>query len=45
MERIIRDTDRDFYLDAPGAKEYGLIDEVLQGQEAAVSAPTDGAKG
>jgi ATP-dependent Clp protease protease subunit len=45
MERIIRDTDRDFYLDAPGAKEYGLIDEVLQGQEAAVSAPTAGAKG
>jgi ATP-dependent Clp protease protease subunit len=45
MERIIRDTDRDFYLDAPGAKEYGIIDEVLQGQEAAVSAPTDGAKG
>jgi ATP-dependent Clp protease protease subunit len=45
MERIIRDTDRDFYLDAPGAKEYGIIDEVLQGAEAAVSAPTDGAKG
>jgi ATP-dependent Clp protease protease subunit len=45
MERIIRDTDRDFYLDAPGAREYGLIDEVLQGAEAAVSAPTDGAKG
>jgi ATP-dependent Clp protease protease subunit len=45
MERIIRDTDRDFYLDAPGAKDYGIIDEVLQGAEAAVSAPTDGAKG
>jgi ATP-dependent Clp protease protease subunit len=44
MERIIRDTDRDFYLDAPGAKEYGLIDEVLQSPEA-VTAPTDGAKG
>lgn len=28
-ERIARDSDRDFYLDAEGAKEYGLIDEVL----------------
>jgi ATP-dependent Clp protease protease subunit len=45
MERIIRDTDRDFYLDAAGGKDYGIIDEVLQGPEAAVSAPTDGAKG
>jgi ATP-dependent Clp protease protease subunit len=44
MERIIRDTDRDFYLDALGAKEYGLIDEVLQTPEP-VSAPTAGAKG
>jgi len=44
MERIIRDTDRDFYLDATGAKEYGLIDEVLQTPEP-VSASTDGAKG
>jgi ATP-dependent Clp protease protease subunit len=30
IEVIKRDTDRDFYLDAPQAKEYGLIDEVLQ---------------
>jgi ATP-dependent Clp protease protease subunit len=44
MERIIRDTDRDFYLDAAGAKEYGLIDEVLQTPEP-VSAPTAGVKG
>lgn len=28
-ERIARDTDRDFYLDAYQAKEYGLVDEVL----------------
>ncbi|HEY8490523.1 MAG TPA: ATP-dependent Clp protease proteolytic subunit [Dehalococcoidia bacterium] len=28
-ERIARDTDRDFYLDAHQAKEYGLVDEVL----------------
>jgi ATP-dependent protease ClpP protease subunit len=26
---IERDTDRDFYLDAKGAVEYGLVDEVL----------------
>lgn len=43
MERIVRDTDRDFYLDAMGAKEYGIIDEVLQAAEA-VSAAGDGAK-
>ncbi|MBN1401007.1 MAG: ATP-dependent Clp protease proteolytic subunit [Anaerolineae bacterium] len=29
IERIERDTERDFYMDAAGAKEYGLIDEVL----------------
>jgi ATP-dependent Clp protease protease subunit len=29
IERIARDTERDYYMDAAGAKEYGLIDEVL----------------
>jgi ATP-dependent Clp protease protease subunit len=29
IERIAKDTDRDFVLDAHGAKEYGLIDEVI----------------
>jgi len=29
LEVIERDSDRDFYLDAKGAVEYGLIDEVL----------------
>lgn len=29
LEKIEEDTDRDFYLDAVGAKEYGLVDEVL----------------
>jgi ATP-dependent Clp protease protease subunit len=29
LEIIERDTDRDFYLDANGAVEYGLVDEVL----------------
>ena len=31
LDVIKRDTDRDFYLDAERAKEYGLIDEVLKG--------------
>ena len=29
LERIERDTDRDFYMDAVQAQEYGLVDEVL----------------
>jgi ATP-dependent Clp protease protease subunit len=36
--KIVRDTDRDFYLDALQAKEYGLIDEILTGKEAAAAA-------
>ena len=30
IERIERDTDRDFWMDPKAAKEYGLIDEVIQ---------------
>ncbi len=30
LEVIERDTDRDFYLDARGAVEYGLVDQVLE---------------
>ena len=29
VERITKDFDRDFYLDAQGAKEYGMVDELL----------------
>jgi ATP-dependent Clp protease protease subunit len=29
MDKIIRDTDRDFYLSSEQALEYGLIDEIL----------------
>jgi ATP-dependent Clp protease protease subunit len=33
LRQIIRDTKRtDFYLDAPNAKEYGLIDEIVAGE-------------
>ena len=30
LDKIIHDTDRDFYLNAKQAVEYGLIDEILQ---------------
>jgi ATP-dependent Clp protease protease subunit len=33
LERIIHDTDRNYYMDAPEAVTYGLIDEVLVGPE------------
>ena len=36
VEKIAQDTDRDFYLNAEEAKEYGLVDEVL------AKAPMDG---
>ena len=31
-ERIRRDFDRNFYMDAQQAKEYGMIDEILSKQ-------------
>jgi ATP-dependent Clp protease protease subunit len=33
LERIIHDTDRNYYMDAPEAVTYGLIDEVLASPE------------
>jgi len=33
LEKVEKDTDRDFYLSAQEAKEYGLIDEVIKGKE------------
>ena len=33
LKRIEKDTDRDFYLSAQEAKEYGLIDEVIKTKE------------
>jgi ATP-dependent Clp protease, protease subunit len=35
VERITRDTDRDFILDATQALQYGLVDEILTGRRAA----------
>jgi ATP-dependent Clp protease protease subunit len=34
IERIARDTDRDFYMSAKEAKEYGLVDDILTKQKA-----------
>jgi len=34
VERIARDTDRDFILDAERALEYGLVDEILADRQA-----------
>jgi len=33
LEKVERDTDRDFYLSADEAKEYGIIDEVIKTKE------------
>jgi len=44
MEEITHDTDRDFFMDAKGAKEYGIIDEVLVSGKLAVAAAGDSAK-
>jgi ATP-dependent Clp protease protease subunit len=30
LERIEHDTDRDYFMDAEGAVEYGIVDEVIQ---------------
>ena len=33
LEKIEKDTDRDFYLSAEEAKDYGIIDEVIKAKE------------
>ena len=33
-DRIARDSDRDFYMDATQAKDYGLVDQILVGGKA-----------
>lgn len=33
LERLEKDTDRDFYLSAPEAREYGIVDEVIKTKE------------
>ncbi len=36
VEKIEKDTDRDFWMDAQEAKKYGLVDEILEVPEKAV---------
>jgi ATP-dependent Clp protease protease subunit len=33
MERIVADTDRDFYMSGQQAKEYGIVDSVIEKNE------------
>jgi ATP-dependent Clp protease protease subunit len=33
LERVARDTDRDFILTAEGAVEYGVVDEVIPARD------------
>ncbi|MEF8847157.1 MAG: ATP-dependent Clp protease proteolytic subunit, partial [Candidatus Paceibacterota bacterium] len=33
LEKIEEDTDRDFYLSAEEAKDYGIVDEVIESKE------------
>jgi len=35
MDRIAKDTDRDFYMTAQEAKEYGVVDDILTKQKSA----------
>ena len=37
IDKIARDTDRDYYLSADQAKDYGLVDEVLEREDATES--------
>src|SRR2546425_731515 len=36
-ERVKRDTERDYFLSAEEAKDYGIIDEVFRGHESLIS--------
>ncbi|MFB3053026.1 MAG: ATP-dependent Clp protease proteolytic subunit [Dehalococcoidia bacterium] len=44
IEDITRDTDRDFFMDAERAKDYGIVDEILTGGKLAAVAAGDSAK-
>ena len=45
VEKIARDTDRDFILSAEQALEYGLVDEILTGRRAAPELEPASARG
>jgi len=37
IDRIAKDTDRDFYMDAKQAKDYGIVDDILSKQSVEVA--------
>ncbi|HEX4148070.1 MAG TPA: ATP-dependent Clp protease proteolytic subunit, partial [Pirellulales bacterium] len=41
IERIAKDTDRDFYMNAEQAKAYGLVDDILNKPPAAEAEDSD----
>ena len=43
-EKVARDTDRDYYLTADQAKEYGIVDEILTGQKEEEAEPKSKSK-
>ncbi len=44
IDEITRDTDRDFFMDAKAAKEYGIIDEILSGGKVPAAVGGDSGK-
>jgi ATP-dependent Clp protease protease subunit len=42
MERIERDTDRDFFMDAQQAHEYGIVDDVILPRDKTAKPKTEG---
>ncbi len=36
LEKVVKDTERDFYMTAQESKEYGLVDEVIKSREEAI---------
>jgi ATP-dependent Clp protease protease subunit len=44
VERISKDFDRDYFMDAKAAVEYGIVDEVLGADESKGKAQESGAK-
>jgi ATP-dependent Clp protease protease subunit len=41
IQRIAKDTDRDFYMTAEEAKAYGVVDDILTAQKTAEAEPSD----
>jgi ATP-dependent Clp protease protease subunit len=39
IERVNRDTERDFYMSGQQAKEYGLVDDVITHRELGILFP------